>query len=354
MIDPRESLSPLKAQLLAAASTAVIAALQHAMGIEVSFSIFYVFPVALVAAAAGLGRACAWAVLCAAVWAVVDIHSGHAFSHPFIPLWNAAVRAVYFSIAAYAVSAHWESMRLERSVSGLKSEMISVVSHEFGNSLATMTMAIHYLREEKDLSAPAREKMFEILSRGVSDMSRASANFLNRARIESGRLEIDPRPVALAAAVGAAAASLKLAAESADVRLELDVPEDLSVVVDPAAFDLVLRNLIGNGVKYTPRGGSVRVALLSRSDSRCVVGVRDTGIGMKQEDIARVASGFYRTGAGRAKAQGYGVGLKVTRDLLEAHGSGLRIESRPGAGSEFSFDLPVFRREYPTQEGRRA
>jgi signal transduction histidine kinase len=110
-------------------------------------------------------------------------------------------------------------------------------------------------------------------------------------------------------------------------------------------MDLVMRNILGNALKYTPTGGTVTVGvrLEPRTDSRtdAIIWVKDSGIGISPEDLTNIMSGFFRTKEGRAQAKGYGIGLKVTNELITSHGSRLEVSSTPGLGTKFSFRMPT-------------
>lgn len=132
--------------------------------------------------------------------------------------------------------------------------------------------------------------------------------------------------------------------------LETRIPERTDAWMDEHAVDVILDNLIGNALKYTGQGGRVSVRILpSESPGYVRISIADTGIGMSEEDVRILSSeGGHRTNAGRAHADGYGLGLQIVHRLLRAMGSKLEIKSELGNGSEFSFELPVFdRRSLP-------
>lgn len=328
----------LTVALLAAAVTAG----DYLTGTEISFSGFYLLPVLYATRKGGLRDALPWVFLCAALWFGVDRLGGHFYSHPLIPLWNALVRGAFFALCAYGVSRADVVLEKEREVSALKSSMLSAVSHEFGNSLTIMNMCLFLLKESDPADAERRRSYFDLLEKNLRDLKNASGNFLNQARMESGKFALELKPADLRELVLREAASLEIAFEQKKVALVRalgDAP--VPVRADPEALALVVRNLLGNALKYTPFGGEVTVALSARGGSAAEVSVRDDGIGIPPEDLRRIATGFYRAEGGRKAAAGYGVGLKVTQDLLAGHGSRLEIESEPGKGSRFSFVLPV-------------
>ena len=110
---------------------------------------------------------------------------------------------------------------------------------------------------------------------------------------------------------------------------------------DPRALAIALSNLIGNAVKYTPKGGKIRVGVSLRTPGRATVYVVDNGIGISPADQKKVLEG-YRTEEARKVAEGTGTGLSVlVKGIVEAHGGSLALQSKPGKGSRFSFDLAL-------------
>ncbi len=106
---------------------------------------------------------------------------------------------------------------------------------------------------------------------------------------------------------------------------------------------MVITNLIGNAIKYTLAGGSIKIeiSMHTAEGKTAEFSVTDTGIGITPEEKQAVFSGFHRTLEGQQSAAGFGIGLKVSKELLEAHGVRLQVESAPGKGSRFYFSLPV-------------
>jgi two-component system cell cycle sensor histidine kinase PleC len=114
-------------------------------------------------------------------------------------------------------------------------------------------------------------------------------------------------------------------------------------------------NLISNAVKFTPEGGEVVVRLSAIDDSRLKVAVTDTGIGIAPEDVDRLARPFEQVEGQHSKTtQGTGLGLALTKSLIELHGGTLVIDSEPGRGTTVSFDIPIRRPGSPAQEQARA
>jgi PAS domain S-box-containing protein len=236
-----------------------------------------------------------------------------------------------------------------RDVTRLKSDMISMVSHEFANQLGSMKLALYLLKEtEPPDIKESRRHSYETLNKACEHLKNTTANFLQLSRLESGKLVMNIHPTPVLAAAQDALALMRPLAEAKSLRLDLkmDLPAQAAspVRADPEALSLILTNLITNAVKYTPKGGAVtlRLSQPQGDDSRVRLSVQDTGIGIAEAEMERVLSGFYRTDNSRKLARGFGVGLKVVQEMLERHDSHLELASTPGQGSEFSFTLPFW------------
>jgi len=234
-------------------------------------------------------------------------------------------------------------------VAQLKSDMISLVNHEYGNQLTNMRLALHLLRESEPASpGQSRKHAYEVLARAIEHLRVSTENFLNLNRLESGRFALRIHPTSLRSAALETLVLLRPMAEAKNVQLSLqsELSGELPVPVraDSEALSLIMNNLVNNAIKYTPSGGSVtvRISAVSPAGSQLRFSVADTGIGIFAPDQKRILSGFYRTAEGRKVAKGFGVGLMLVKELLERHGSRLEIESAPGQGSRFYFDLPLW------------
>lgn len=334
---------------------------------QVSMSIFYLIPVGLVAWFSGRRWAYAISLVAAAAWLKNDLVIVRSYPFWIIPYWNAFVRLGFFVIVAYLAAllarlrtlhdAETRTYKVAAEASELKSRMISFVSHEFGNSLTTVKMAMTYLRESDTTTiAEERTQCYETLDRVFVHLNAATSNFLNLNRLESGHFQPEYRRTLLRPLIQGVVSVLGPIIENKNIVLRLDFPvEPIPVKADPDAVTLVVSNLIGNALKYTPDGGAVTVRIVPpRGALRDVeVSVEDTGIGISHETQKHIFSTFYRTAGGKAAAKGYGVGLKVAHELLECQGVKLELQSEPNKGSRFFFRLPVFNDDDDRQFGVR-
>ena len=130
-------------------------------------------------------------------------------------------------------------------------------------------------------------------------------------------------------------------AKAAGITVDVDVPDTLPVLVDAQRMSQVVDNLISNAVKYTPEGGRVRVAL-NVDGGRVEIAVSDTGIGISPPDLTRLFTRFFRARQAEERSiQGVGLGLSITKSIVESHGGRIEVDSEVGRGSVFRVRLPV-------------
>jgi signal transduction histidine kinase/CHASE3 domain sensor protein len=227
----------------------------------------------------------------------------------------------------------------EREIDEVKSALISTVSHELRTPL-TLIHGFAELLVLRDM-APERQRSSAV---EILDASRRLArlidDLLSVSRMESGRLVLDPRPLDLAAVVERILSPFRAMAAKHTIRTKL--PPSLPVVWgDPDKVEQILTNLVGNAIKYSPGGGEVLVAVEHDGDT-VQVSVRDQGIGMSPRDMGQLFEKFYRVDREEVRrAGGTGLGLYITKRLVEMHGGRLWAESWPGVGSVFRFTLPT-------------
>ena len=227
----------------------------------------------------------------------------------------------------------------EREIDEVKSALISTVSHELRTPL-TLIHGFAELLVLRDMPAERqRSSAVEILD-ASRRLARLIDDLLSVSRMESGRLVLDPRPLDLATVVERILSPFRAMAARHTLRTKL--PANLPVVWgDPDKVEQILTNLVGNAIKYSPGGGEVLVTVDVDGDT-VQVSVRDQGIGMSPRDMGQLFEKFYRVDREEVRrAGGTGLGLYITKRLVEMHGGRLWAESWPGVGSVFRFTLPT-------------
>lgn len=227
----------------------------------------------------------------------------------------------------------------------LKSVMIHTVSHEFNNALASLEGGVFLLREgDPHRGDGPRAEMYGMLADVQGNLRLFVQNVLNEARMESGRFRTVKGRVVLKDLAEKFIAGLEPVIRQKNLVLAVERPEPVPVYADREVLALVVSNLLGNAVKYTPDGGRITI-LIGRDPARpgmVTFLVRNTGPGLNPEEIARLREGFYRTSDGKARSSGFGLGMRIMGDMLRLHGTALAISSEPGKSSTFSFSLPEY------------
>ena len=175
------------------------------------------------------------------------------------------------------------------------------------------------------------------IQRSVDDMHLLIDDLLDFARIHSATFSVETRADSLSRVVTAIVDRMKVPAKAKRQPLEVDLPPGLpEVAIDAHRIGQVLSNLIGNAMKFTPEGGTIRISAWQQGDAVAVC-VRDTGLGIPPEHLSHIFDRFWQ--APRTRHLGSGLGLSIAKGIVEAHGGTIWAESELGKGSSFSFTL---------------
>jgi len=227
----------------------------------------------------------------------------------------------------------------------LRSELIANVSHELRTPLGLIKVfCTTLLREDVEFGREEQREFLHNIDEETERLERIVDNLLDLSRMESGRLRLDKHPtdVGQLAQRVLEATRLEVDAQTSQHRFVHDFPSrPLIANVDARCIEQVLRNLLGNAVKYSPQGGTITARGLG-DQWRIIISVSDKGVGIPPQDLERVFERFYRVeGESTQRISGAGLGLSVCRGIVEAHGGRIWAESTSGAGSTFYFSLPV-------------
>lgn len=249
----------------------------------------------------------------------------------------------------------------QKELDRLKKDFVSHVTHELRTPLVAIGQAVSLL---VDKTAGAineqQERMLQIVKRNIERLSKFINDLLDIQRIESGKFTVHPEATDLRAAINDVVQSLTLWAGSQGIDLTALVPDKLPLVyADADRVIQILTNLAGNAVKFTGKGGKVSIHVSSsktRDDLNgfSKVSVVDTGRGIAPEDIERIFEKFEQAGGKEVTdIKGSGLGLSIAKVLIEMHGGKIWVESQLGAGSKFTFTLPLYT-ESPDDDGVKA
>jgi signal transduction histidine kinase len=219
-------------------------------------------------------------------------------------------------------------------------ELVSAVSHEVRTPLACV-LGYTSLLLTRDISEDERRRYLQIIGEEARRLEALVDDLVDAKRIEEGRLVLEEELFDLGAVVSEQVESFAGRSPSHVVHMDVFGEKgDLKVLADRGRVAQVIANLLSNAIKYSPHGGSIDVSA-SRQDGLARVGVRDEGPGIPSEYRSRIFSKFFRGEAAHSGVGGVGLGLAISREIVEAHGGRMGFESEPGSGSLFWFELPA-------------
>jgi signal transduction histidine kinase len=222
-----------------------------------------------------------------------------------------------------------------------KSDLIAMISHELRTPLSSV-LGFTALLLQRDFDEPERRRYLEIVDSEARRLAELAEDFLDMRLLEEGRLELSPRETDLAALVRNQ--SRLFFAHVRDHVVEVDVPSEPVVTrVDADRITQVVANLFSNAIKYSPGGGRITVAL-GTDNGVARLTVADDGVGIRGADQHRIFEKFFRGNAAAAGIGGTGLGLALSRLIVQAHGGRIGFDSREGIGSTFWVELPSAKR----------
>lgn len=256
-----------------------------------------------------------------------------------------AVQARYtHTLAAANQQLELRNREIEQA-NGLKSEFLASMSHELRTPLHTIIGFSELLGEE--VQGPLNEKQKRFVSHIHKDSLHLLAlinDILDLSKIEAGRLELRVEPFDFAGVVTESIASVRNLAEAKSLVLESALEVPTAVEADRLRVRQILVNLLSNAVKFTPEGGRVHVNATVQYDT-VVVSVTDTGIGIPKQEHESIFDKFRQVGmTTKGVREGTGLGLPITKRLVEEHRGTIRVESEPDRGSCFTFTIPLRRK----------
>jgi signal transduction histidine kinase len=221
----------------------------------------------------------------------------------------------------------------------LKDEFVSSISHELRTPLTSIAGYVELLQEEEE--NPEKLGHLAIVGRNSERLLALVTDLLFAARLQYGRLELERSPVDLRRLVEQCVDSARPRARAASVRLDVEVEEVPEIAGEPAKLAQLLDNLVSNAIKFTPRDGHVSVRLSAHTDL-IRIEVSDTGIGIADRERERLFERFFRAqSALERQIQGTGLGLYISKAIVDAHDGRIGVDSTPGEGTTFIVELPV-------------
>ncbi|GAW49918.1 MULTISPECIES: sensor histidine kinase [unclassified Nocardioides] len=241
-----------------------------------------------------------------------------------------------FAGAALAYKDVTEFMRALK----VKDEFVASVSHELRTPLTSIVGYVDILQDRPDLPGDVLAQL-DVVARNTDRLNRLVADLLHTAQADDGPMHVVRSETDLGVIVRDSVQAATPAAERAGVGIEVDAPLSLMVMADPQRMAQVVDNLVSNAIKYTAAGGRVRVRV-AVDGAKVELSVADTGIGIGASDRDRLFTRFFRSRQAEERSiQGVGLGLSITKAIVESHGGRIEVESELGQGSEFRVRLPI-------------
>jgi len=221
----------------------------------------------------------------------------------------------------------------------LKSDFVSMVSHELRAPLTNINGSIELMLSDDSMDPETQRAMLRIIAEQTARLTRLVQGILNVSRIEARKLEIHPEVVFIRSTLEKVVREIMQTTD----RHVFELPDHSlpPVWADPDRLQEILSNLLDNAVKYSPEGGTIRIGAQVLED-RMVISVSDPGMGIPAKELDKIFEKFHRVDRGDARATyGHGLGLYISKRLVEAHGGNIWVESELGQGSTFYFTLPL-------------
>ncbi|MCF7890185.1 HAMP domain-containing protein [Candidatus Bipolaricaulota bacterium] len=219
----------------------------------------------------------------------------------------------------------------------LRKDMVSDVAHELRSPLTK----IHgYLKAIKEGTMEANEKAIDSLYRNSKLLKRLVDDLQDLAMAEAGKLNLEKQPILLSDIISKAKESIHLRLEEGNLELNVGSNGKVLLNVDPDRIHQVLQNLLENAIIHSPEGGTIQLGT-ELTDDQVEISISDEGEGIPKEDLPHVFDRFYRVDRSRSRTTGgTGLGLTISKELVEAHGGKIDVRSEEGEGSTFTVTLP--------------
>jgi signal transduction histidine kinase len=218
---------------------------------------------------------------------------------------------------------------------------IDTLSHELKTPLTSIIAAAGLLAEELQTTADeSHQKLIQTIIHNANTLETRLAELLDIVKTGSGKLQLQLEPVDIKSLVLGTCMQISPLLRGKGQKLKTEVPDSLPIIRgDGQRLEQVLLNLMNNATKFTPEGGNISVRV-RKQDTGLVIEVQDDGIGIAKEQQSRLFKPYSRLSSDRQRHPGLGLGLALSKQVVELHGGRIWVDSEPGQGSTFSFFLP--------------
>jgi signal transduction histidine kinase len=249
-----------------------------------------------------------------------------------------------FASSAALALANAELYETARELEQMKSEFVAVVSHEVRTPLTAIQGSLELVLDERFFEmAPKMRELLGICQTNVGKLGFLINEILDFSKLEANHLSLKFSPVDMRELAAEVLTSMESISVPKAIQVRLDAAEDIPVVqADRMRIGQVLTNLVGNALKFTPSGGQVDVTLDTVPEGGILCVVADTGPGIAPQHLGKLFQKFQQIDSSMTREQGgTGLGLVISKGLVEGHGGRIWVESEVGVGSRFQFTLPV-------------
>ena len=261
--------------------------------------------------------------------------------------WNIAVSILFTLLILSAFYLTIRTMLQQKKIGEMKNDFINNMTHEFKTPLATISLAVDAMRNDKVIQDPGKLVYFSsIIKEENQRMNRQVETILKASQFERKDVDLNLKAVSLHETVQQVVDNFKLQLEHAGghITLYLRASEHI-VLADAVHLSNLLNNLIDNAVKYARENVSPQIQIETiNSDATIVLRVEDNGMGMSRDTLKRIFDKFYRAHTGNQhNVKGFGLGLSYVKNVAEALGGKIKADSTLGQGSAFTLELPLHR-----------
>ena len=323
-----------------------ISYLDYITGPTYSFSIFYLLPLTFATWNAGRKIGIFLSFVCAAAWWIVDIYSSNVFYAEAAPFWNAIVRLGFFLIIAFLFS----------EVKGLliqKDEMLAQIQEKMEHALNFSSLASHELKtplsiiklqlEEGLQTNTAVNESTKLLSSIYDEVLRITNivnDLLRLATLESGTLVLQKEPCELNTYLKEFCDDIEILCRAKGLNFEYFPCERIFVNIDEKYFREVFLNLVDNAIKFSPSNGTISLSCIKDTGS-VIISLRDSGEGIPPEQLQNIFLPFSTDLSKSKPHSGTGLGLNISKKIIELHGGSILAKSKPTEGAQFDITLPI-------------
>ena len=229
-------------------------------------------------------------------------------------------------------------------------DFVMNISHELRTPLTSIQGFSQAILDGTASDPDSVRRAANVIYDEAERMSRLVNGLLDLARLDAVPASLNRVPLDLSKLLNSAVEKLTLRAKEKNIMMKVRIDPLPSMLADTDRISQVFTNLLENAIKYTPLGGSVMLTARAGS-GEVIVAVADSGGGIPAEDLPRIFERFYRVDKARS-GKGYGLGLAITKDIVQAHGGSIRVESALGSGTRFTVRLPAARSDDTTVVGK--